>query len=181
MTAVPAYAQVVRSLTRQVDRKGWIPALDGGRLHVRSPHKALNTSLQSAGALVAKHWTCLIEEKLIAEGWEHGWHGQFAILGYFHDEAQIAVRVPEVVNAKYVNDTPYDTWVPEDGESPEDLKKRIKKHKDKHLQDWYCQFPQIATIARIVKEAIKEVEEHFEFLCPLDCEYKIGRNWADCH
>lgn len=181
MTAIPAYGQVVRQLTKLVDRRGWIPALDGGRLHVRSPHKALNTSLQSAGALVAKHWTCLIEEKLLDLGWQHGWNGQFAFLGFFHDELQIAVKVPESIGKAYVNDTPYHTWTPKEDETDDDLKKRIKKHKEKHLQDWYHQFEQIRTMGRIVKEAIKEVEQHFEFLCPLDCEYKIGRNWADCH
>jgi hypothetical protein len=175
MKAVPAYGEVVKRLNKQVTRNGWIPALDGGRLHVRSEHKALNTSLQSAGALVAKKWSVLLEEKLLGTGWKHGWDGDFAILGYFHDELQIAVRAESTYNmlCEYKNDTDYSTWEDE---------KKIKAHKAKHLQDWFWgKSPEIRRIGTAVKEAIKEVEKHFEFLCPLDCEFKVGLNWADCH
>ena len=172
MQAVPAYKQVVNNLTRMVDKRGWIPALDGGRLHVRSPHKALNTSLQSAGALVAKKWGIILEERLLTLGWEHGWDGDFAFLVMAHDEYQIAVRAPGVDVSEYQNDTDYDGWDP----------KKVAKHKAQHLQDWYfAQSPEIRTIAEQTKRAIKDVERHFEFLCPLDCEFKVGRNWADCH
>lgn len=179
MNAIPAYRKVVSSLHSLVDRRGWIPALDGGRLHVRSPHKALNTSLQSAGALVAKMWSCRIEEKLLDAGWRHGWDGDFAMVGFFHDEGQFGVKVPALATVKpYSNPTDYLAWVDEDEDA---LKKKIAKHRAKHLQDWYFQFPEIQRIANAAKTAIKEVEEHFEFMCPLDCEYKVGRNWADCH
>ena len=33
-------------------KSGTIPALDGRRLHIRSPHAALNTLLQGAGAII---------------------------------------------------------------------------------------------------------------------------------
>jgi DNA polymerase-1 len=172
MQGVPAYRKVVRALTKRVNKDGWIPALDGGRLHVRSPHKALNTSLQSAGALVAKKWGVVLEERLLALGLEHGWDGDFAFLVMAHDEYQIAVRAPGVDVSEYENDTDYDGW---------DAKK-ASKHKAQHLQDWYfAQSPEIRLIAEQTKLAIKDVERHFEFLCPLDCEFKVGLNWADCH
>jgi DNA polymerase I-like protein with 3'-5' exonuclease and polymerase domains len=33
----------------------------------------------------------------------------------------------------------------------------------------------------ITKTAMKEVEEIYSFRCPLDSEYKIGKNWAETH
>lgn len=30
-------------------------------------------------------------------------------------------------------------------------------------------------------EAIKKAGEYFKFRCPLDGEYKVGKNWAECH
>lgn len=41
-----------------------IVALDGRKLFLRSPHKALNLYLQSAGAIYMKHLLCYIDDKL---------------------------------------------------------------------------------------------------------------------
>ena len=30
-------------------------------------------------------------------------------------------------------------------------------------------------------ESIRAAGDHFGFRCPLDGEFKIGRNWAECH
>lgn len=45
--------RLIASVQRAAKR-GWLKGLDGRRLHVRSQHAALNTLLQSAGALVMK-------------------------------------------------------------------------------------------------------------------------------
>lgn len=174
MREVPAYKKVVLGLQRLADKQGWIPAIDGGRLHVRSAHKALNTSLQSMGALCAKHWLLEINEILQEEhGWRHGWDGDYAMLGMYHDEGQFSVRVPGSENARFVDTFDYSTI--------EDPKKR-KSLQAKRQLEWYLEtFPQMRVIANATKTAIKRTEEHFAFRCPLDCEYIIGRNWADCH
>jgi DNA polymerase I-like protein with 3'-5' exonuclease and polymerase domains len=176
MKANPAYRKVVLGLQRQADRQGWISALDGGHLHVRSAHKALNTSLQSAGALVAKHWLLEINSILTDEyGWEHGWNGEYAMLGMYHDEGQFAVRAPGSENRRFEDEDDFDYA------SIEDEKKR-KAMLAKRRLDWYLtNFPQMKQLADATKIAIKRTEEHFQFRCPLDCEYIIGRNWADCH
>ncbi|MEG7628348.1 DNA polymerase, partial [Listeria monocytogenes] len=44
--------------------KGSLPGLDGRRLYVRSPHKALNTLLQGAGAAVMKEALCILTTEL---------------------------------------------------------------------------------------------------------------------
>ena len=58
--------------------------LDGRPLHIRSPHAALNTLLQSAGALICKKWVCLVEQNLVRAGYKHGWDGDFAFMAWVH-------------------------------------------------------------------------------------------------
>ena len=77
-------------------KRRWIKGLDGRKVHVRSPHAALNTLLQSAGALICKLWIIKTEEMLIEKGLKHGWDGDFAQMGWIHDEVQIACRTEEI-------------------------------------------------------------------------------------
>lgn len=72
--------------------KGWLPGLDKRRLPVRSEHAALNTLLQSAGAILCKRWICDAYDTLIAESLKYGWEGDFTFLGWIHDELQVAAR-----------------------------------------------------------------------------------------
>lgn len=77
-------------------KRRWIRGLDGRKVHVRSPHAALNTLLQSAGALVCKLWIIETEELLLKAGYKHGWDGDFAYMAWVHDEIQVACRTPEI-------------------------------------------------------------------------------------
>lgn len=78
-------------------RRRFIKGLDGRKVHVRSPHAALNTLLQSAGALICKAWIVELERLLMEEhGLIHGWDGDFAYMAWVHDEVQIAARTPEI-------------------------------------------------------------------------------------
>ncbi len=72
--------------------KGWLHGMDGRRLPIRSEHAALNTLLQSAGAILCKRWICDGYDALIADGLRWGWDGDFVFLGWIHDELQIACR-----------------------------------------------------------------------------------------
>lgn len=73
-----------------------IMGLDGRPVYVRSPHSALNTILQSAGALVCKKWVTLVEENMRKAGYKHGWNGDFALMAWVHDEVQVACRTKEI-------------------------------------------------------------------------------------
>ena len=77
-------------------KRRWIRGLDGRRVHVRSPHAALNTLLQSAGALICKLWIVRVEEMLLEAGLKHGWDGDFAYMAWVHDEIQVACRTTEI-------------------------------------------------------------------------------------
>lgn len=72
---------------------GFLRGIDGRLLRVRSSHSALNTLLQSAGALLCKKATILQYQKLIAKGYTFG--EDFAMMGTFHDEIQVQCR-PEL-------------------------------------------------------------------------------------
>lgn len=84
------------SLKKKISRlmaKGHLPALDGRRVWVRSEHAALNTLLQSAGAIIAKQWlvesTKLLQEKQI----------DAKLLAFVHDETQWEVREDQAEEA----------------------------------------------------------------------------------
>ena len=79
-------------------KRRWIRGLDGRKVHVRSPHAALNTLLQSAGALICKLWIVETERLLIEAGLKHGWDGDFAYMAWVHDEIQVAARTQEIAD-----------------------------------------------------------------------------------
>ena len=92
---LPALGRLVDAV-KEVAERGYLIGLDGRRIHVRSPHAALNTLLQGAGAIVCKKWLVLLEEHLQAAGLKHGWDGDYCFCAWSHDEVQIACRTPEV-------------------------------------------------------------------------------------
>lgn len=53
-----------------------------------------------------------------------------------------------------------------------------------HVHDEYqlAARPEIAEeVGKIGIQAITKAGEYFHFRCPLAGEYKVGKNWADCH
>lgn len=83
-TSVPAYAKLVEKVKR-IAAGGTVPGLDGRRLHIRSEHAALNTLLQSAGAIVMKQALVIATEKLADYGYP------YKLVAQVHDELQLEV------------------------------------------------------------------------------------------
>lgn len=71
-------------------RKMHVMGIDRGILKVRSDHSALNTLLQSAGAIAVKLATIIYYDKLIAMGLKNG--VDFMLVAHVHDEAQTLVK-----------------------------------------------------------------------------------------
>jgi len=88
----PALRHLKDKVAEIAEHKGYIVGLDGRRVHIRSPHAALNTLLQSAGALVCKKWLVMLEDGLQARGYKHGWDGDYCFCAWVHDEVQIACK-----------------------------------------------------------------------------------------
>lgn len=64
LKGVPALGKLVDAVARAVAKKGHLIGLDGRRLHVRSDHAALNTLLQSAGAILMKKAQVLLDARI---------------------------------------------------------------------------------------------------------------------
>jgi DNA polymerase I-like protein with 3'-5' exonuclease and polymerase domains len=92
LEATPALKNLRAAVGNRVKERGYLTGLDGRRLSIRSEHAALNTLLQSAGALISKQWLIECFEETQRRNHSYGWDGQFTLLGYIHDELQWAVR-----------------------------------------------------------------------------------------
>lgn len=98
---LPALGKLQERVKRLAKKYGQLQTLDGGYLHVRSQHSALNTLLQGGGAVVMKKALTLLDARLREEGWEPDrLTGEYRrgpyFLGYVvnvHDEVQL--EVPE--------------------------------------------------------------------------------------
>jgi DNA polymerase-1 len=95
MQGVPALGALVKAVHNRVETKGFLVGLDGRRLKARAKNAALNTLLQSAGAVQMKRGLVILWDALIAKGWEFG--REFALVGLIHDEWQANVR-PELAD-----------------------------------------------------------------------------------
>lgn len=98
LKGLPALKYLKESVQIKAKQDGCLRGLDGRSIHIRSSHAALNTLLQSAGALVCKQWVVTVEDRLQARGLKHGWDGDYALCAWSHDEVQIACRTPEIAN-----------------------------------------------------------------------------------
>ena len=80
LSNTPALA-TLRKKIEHASKRGWIKALDGRKVYVRSPHSALNFLLQSAGSIIAKRaWEIF---HILADDYD------YKQLGVIHDEIQI--------------------------------------------------------------------------------------------
>ena len=80
----------LKALLAKVQRiaaKGYVPALDGRKIRIRSEHAALNSLLQSCGAIIAKQW-CVEAHKMLRRA-----NIPVKQVAFVHDEIQM--EVPE--------------------------------------------------------------------------------------
>lgn len=125
--AVPAYKRLKEKVERLAE-KGSIPGLDGRRLQIRSTHAALNTLLQSAGAIIAKKWMVLARANLRKA------KIPYKQVAFVHDELQV------------------------------ETEERFAEQ-----------------VGGIMVESAAQAGIELGFRCPVGAEYKIGRNWCECH
>jgi DNA polymerase I-like protein with 3'-5' exonuclease and polymerase domains len=79
----------LRDRVTKLSEQGTIKGLDDRKLHIRSPHAALNTLLQSAGAIVMKRALVLLDKYAKENSIDY----QF--VGNIHDEIQTEVKEEE--------------------------------------------------------------------------------------
>lgn len=96
LSNTPALKLLREAVVDKAKKVKKLTGLDKRILHIRSDHAALNTLLQSAGAILCKKWIVLWEEAMLDLGYKHGWDGDFALMAWVHDEIQVACRTPEI-------------------------------------------------------------------------------------
>ena len=86
---MPALGKLTQMVADKAETQGFIKALDGRKILIRSPHSSLNFLLQSAGALASKAWYIACYDEITKEGLVYG--KDWAFLAHVHDEIQFAV------------------------------------------------------------------------------------------
>ena len=78
---IPAMKKFIDKV-KKLSAKGYVPALDGRRIQVKSEHSSPNMLLQSAGAIVAKQWLIESQRQVV----KHGLDAK--LVAFVHDETQ---------------------------------------------------------------------------------------------
>jgi DNA polymerase-1 len=87
LKGLPALGKLVAAIKKTFKERGYLLAIDGRKLYVRSDHAALNAVLQSAGGIVMKHAVVILDDMLSAT--IPNWTVESEFVGNFHDEWQI--------------------------------------------------------------------------------------------
>ena len=92
LAKTPALKKLTEALNNKLDNQRgekFINGLDGRLIPIRHPHAALNTLLQSAGAIICKKWYATVENMIRAKGYTSE---EVTIVAFVHDEVQILVK-----------------------------------------------------------------------------------------
>lgn len=87
--ATPAIAKLRAAVTGKA-KQGFLKGIDGRSVPIRHSHAALNTLLQSCGAIICKRWVVTFHELLRERGYVEG--RDYMQAAYVHDEIQVLVR-----------------------------------------------------------------------------------------
>lgn len=81
---VKGLGTLITQVKSRARNPGYLKGLDGRKIHIRSPHAALNTLLQGGGAVVMKLALVIADEQLSDK-----FTGRYAFVANVHDEYQI--------------------------------------------------------------------------------------------
>jgi DNA polymerase I len=88
---IDGFEKLKERIDHQVERFGWLYALDERKVPTRSSHSALNFLIQSCGSILCKRWACDVFEDLCSK-YRLGPDGDFQLVLWIHDELQLLVR-----------------------------------------------------------------------------------------
>lgn len=91
LRGLPALGKLIDAIKAANKQRGFLKAIDGRRLYVRSDHAALNTVLQSAGGILMKHALVHLDDALLAA--VPGWADESEFVANVHDEIQTETKV----------------------------------------------------------------------------------------
>jgi DNA polymerase-1 len=88
LKATPALAKLKENVAQAASR-GYIQGLDGRKVFIRSEHAALNSCLQSAGAIIMKQALVILDKFATL------WKLDYRLVGNIHDEFQVEVKADQ--------------------------------------------------------------------------------------
>ena len=86
---IPALNKLINAV-QEKSKTGFLKGIDGRRLPVRAQYAALNTLLQSCGAIISKVWVNEFHRLMKEHGYTHGI--EYKQAAYVHDELQIRCK-----------------------------------------------------------------------------------------
>ena len=97
---LPALKILIDAVKHKFRSYGYLKGLDGRKLICRAEYSALNTLIQSAGALLVKQGTIILNEDLQKAGFK--WGEDYAMVLHIHDEMQFLVKKEKVKQFKQI-------------------------------------------------------------------------------
>ena len=64
LDAIDGLSDLVEAVKKKVQSTGYINSIDGRKIHVDGPHKALNYLLQSGAGVIAKRWMVIAQDNI---------------------------------------------------------------------------------------------------------------------
>jgi len=98
--SLPALKTLTTSARHKFKTSGFVKGLDGRKLLPRAEHSVLNTLIQSAGALLVKQGTIILNEELHRNGFV--WGKDYAMVLHVHDEMQFVVQKDKLEKFKEI-------------------------------------------------------------------------------
>jgi len=92
--AIPGLAKLLKAI-KDASKRGFIRAIDGRKIEVDSPHKALNYLLQGSAACLAKRWMVIADHRIKLQ--QISAHQ----LAFIHDELQYETTPKDIDELKY--------------------------------------------------------------------------------
>jgi len=92
--AIPGLAKLLKAI-KDASKRGFVWAIDGRKIEVNSPHKALNYLLQGSAACIAKRWMVIADHRIKLQ--------QISAqqLAFIHDELQYETTPKYIDELKY--------------------------------------------------------------------------------
>jgi len=104
--AIPALKNLKTAVAVKYRNQKWIYGLDKRKLMCRAEYSSLNTLIQSAGALIVKAGTILLNQELTSAGFV--WGKDYRMVLHVHDEMQFVVHKDKVERFKKIASTMFD-------------------------------------------------------------------------
>lgn len=97
---LPALGILISAVKQKYRNFGYLNGLDGRKLICRAEYSSLNTLIQSAGALLVKQGTIILNEELHKAGFKFG--EDYAMVLHIHDEMQFIVKKNKIEQFKEI-------------------------------------------------------------------------------